>query len=656
MQVNGGGRVWYNAAMAQPESLYGLLFPSDPQVSPDGQRAAFVLTDVHDTGTKERPAMRYRARLHLADGHGTRPLTFGDTDRAPRWSPDGTTLAFLRGQPAQLHLLPLAGGEAEKVTDLPGSVGDAQWSPDGEHLAFLSGAGRDEHADDEARVAERLSYRFNGLGWRTDVCRAVHVLNVRTREVRTLHMPPFEVRDFAWWPDGRGLLLATASDEAQDARGHADLVTVTLDGTPGETVAWGGSVGALAPHADGRILLLGRPGERGFVTDPHLHLYEDGAWRAVDAHTDRPAGNLVGGDSHVGAMPGRPAWLDAHTVAFLQTRGGACGVAQLDVRSGAITDRVFHAERVVAGFTANANGIAHLDESASDFPEVVLNGQRVTQNAARLGDLSPVAPARVTFGTDLGEGEGWVLSSGNGPQPALLSIHGGPHTAYGHAFMHEFQVFAARGYAVCYSNPRGSVGYGQAFVDDHHGRWGTVDAADLLAFFDACLARFPHLDRARTGVMGGSYGGFMTNWLTSQTDRFHVAVTDRCISNLISFQGTSDIGPWFWQAELGLDAHTAADVDRLWQMSPLKHAGNVRTPTLIIHAEEDHRCPVEQGEQWFTALKARGVPVRFVRFPGEDHELSRSGRPDRRVRRLHEYLRWLHTYVPAGADAEPVGA
>ena len=239
---------------------------------------------------------------------------------------------------------------------------------------------------------------------------------------------------------------------------------------------------------------------------------------------------------------------------------------------------------------------------------------------------------------------GEVLTEG-APVPALLNIHGGPHTAYGHGFMHEFQLFTQAGYAVCYSNPRGSVGYGQAWSEDIRGRWGSVDQADLLAFFDAALAAQPRLDAACTGVMGGSYGGFMTNWLTSQTSRFQVAVTDRSICNLISFGGTSDIGARFWDDELGGNFHRSRDVQKLWDMSPLKYVEQVRTPTLIIHSLEDLRCPVEQAEQWFAALQLHGVPSRFVRYPGENHELSRSGRPDRRVHRLQEYLDWLGEHL-----------
>lgn len=222
----------------------------------------------------------------------------------------------------------------------------------------------------------------------------------------------------------------------------------------------------------------------------------------------------------------------------------------------------------------------------------------------------------------------------------VLSIHGGPHMAYGHAFMHEFQMLAQQGYAVLYCNPRGSVGYGQSHSGAIQGRWGTIDAEDILSFLDGALAQFQELDPERMAVVGGSYGGYMVNWLTAHTHRFKRAITDRCVSNLVSFAGTSDIGFYFGQHEIGANPYTG-DPAVLWDRSPIKYVSQVKTPTLVVHSEQDLRCALEQGQQWYHALKTLGIETRFVRFPEENHELSRSGRPDRRMVRLQEYLNWL---------------
>lgn len=643
------------APVAHPESLLALQFPSDPQVSPDGRRVAFVLSRMEEEEPlkpqKDWARPRYRSHIWLSEGGPARAFTAGEgRDHSPRWSPDGQTLAFVRdgaGRQGQLYLLPVAGGEARRATGFRNGVQGLQWSPDGRFIAFLTLADDEDKRDErgEARVITRARYRFNGLDWLPEVPARLWLYDVQGNEVREWYAPAVGLSAFQWRPDSSGVLLVGSRDDLEASQWRNEVFELPLDGAARQLTDWQASIQAVVPHTDGGFVLVGR--EAGQRNTRYAHLYRfapDGSWVEVDAGRDFPLGNLVGGDCHVGTMPDSPAWLDDGTLLVLGTVRGSAGLFRIGM-DGAVAAQDHDPEGVIAAFTARGGGVALLRESASRFPEVELNGVRVTDLNAALPFPARV-PQRVTFPTGLGEGEGWVLlPDGEGPVPALLNIHGGPHTDYGHAFTHEFQLMAARGYGVCYSNPRGSVGYGQAWVDDIHGRWGTVDQADLLAFFDRCLEAAPRLDGGRTGVMGGSYGGFMTNWITAHTNRFQVAVTDRSICNLISFGGTSDIGLRFWDDELGLNFHRRADQARLWEMSPLQYVENVRTPTLIVHSVLDHRCPIEQAEQWYAALTLHGVPVRFVRFPGEDHELSRSGRPDRRLTRLHEYLDWLDRWL-----------
>ncbi|GAA5514103.1 dipeptidyl-peptidase 5 [Deinococcus carri] len=663
-----------------PESLLALQFPSDPRVSPDGQCVAFVLSRVEEEDAQRpdpdfaRP--RYRSHLWLSDGGAARQLTHGEgRDSSPRWSPDGQTLAFVREagggagkHKGQLFLLPLGGGEARRVTSFRNGVQDVQWSPDGRWVSFLS-TGDDEDKRDErgeARVITRPRYRFNGRDWLPERPARLWRYDVQEGELHEWLAPEVEVTTYAWWPDSRGVLLVSSPSEEDAVQWRQEADTLLLSGERTRVTRWNSAINTVIPHPDGvRFALVGRPEGKGSPEDAHLFLVEgDGSWRRLDVQSgegdwDRPIGNVVGGDCHVGAFPDRPVWLDGETLLALSTVGGSCGLFRVGL-DGTVTPQDHQPEAVISAFTASGGGVALIRERADRFPEVELNGRQVTRLHERL-PFPARTPARVTFGNELGEGEGWVLlPGGEGATPALLSIHGGPHTAYGHAFSHEFQLFAARGYGVCYGNPRGSVGYGQAWSSDIFGRWGTVDMADLLAFFDACLAAHGRLDGTRTGVMGGSYGGYMTNWITGHTDRFQAAITDRSICNLLSFGGTSDIGMRFWDDELGLNFHRSADALRLWDMSPLKYVEEVRTPTLIVHSVLDHRCPIEQAEQWYAALRLHGVPVRFVRFPGEDHELSRSGRPDRRLTRLEEYLGWLDQWLQVaegkGQMAQEVGA
>ncbi|GGL03337.1 S9 family peptidase [Deinococcus radiotolerans] len=645
-----------------PETLLSLVFPSDPQVSPDGTRAAFVLTRTEEDDPRKPDAdfakPRYKSQIWLADAQGTRVLTRGEgRDGSPRWSPDGQTLAFTRkvGDGAQLHLLPLSGGEAQVMTRFRNGVSDLQWSPDGQYVSFTTTADDEDKRDErgEARVITRPRYRFNGRDWLPERPARLHRLHVPTGEVQEWHAPDVELGGVTWLPDSSGALFIASTDELAGAHWQQEVWHLPLSGAPRQVTQWASAVNAVVPHPDGqRFVLVGRPAGQGNTEHTHLYLlplHGSAAPVRLDAGHDHPVGNAVGGDCHVGALPEKPTWLDERTLLFSSTVRGSCGLftATLaeDGQSGHVAPFDHDPQGVIPAFTARGGGLALIRERADRFPEVILNGTQVTDLNANL-PFAARTPIRVPFPTDLGEGEGWVLlPGGTEPVPAILSIHGGPHTDYGHAFTHEFQLYAARGQAVCYSNPRGSIGYGQAWVDAIHGRWGSVDTDDLLAFFDACLDAQPRLDRARTAVMGGSYGGFMTNWLTAHTTRFQVAITDRSICNLLSFGGTSDIGLRFWEDELGLNFHRRADALKLWDMSPLQYVENVRTPTLIVHSVLDHRCPIEQAEQWYAALTLHGVPTRFVRFPGEDHELSRSGRPDRRLTRLEEYLNWLDRYL-----------
>lgn len=648
-----------------PQALLTLRFPSDPQIFPDGGRVAYVLTHIQDeAGEKEdfrKP--RYRSHIFLAElGGEGRQLTFGEAgkDASPRPSPDGRRLAFTRagekGAP-QAFLLDLAGGEARRLTDperFKGGVQNLQWSPDGRWLGFFSTADDEDKRDErgEARIITRPVYRFNGRDWLPERAARLYLLDVESGEITEWYAPEQEIATMNWLPDSSGVLFAASLDERRAYEWKQEVFRLRLGSAEPEQLGeWNAGVGSVVPHPDGeRFVISGRPaapeGEERPL-DPHFYLFEGGTYRRMDTGWDRPLGQMVGGDTHVGAFPGRPWWQGGETLVGLSTVGGACGLFAFGL-DGTVTPLRFAEDEVISAHTNSQNAVALIRESVTRFPEVELYRGGEGGAVTRLGAELPAAAAahRVAFTNELGEGEGWVLlPDGEERVPAILSIHGGPHTAYGHCYMHEFQTFVANGYGVCYANPRGSVGYGDAWSTDIYGRWGTVDADDLLNFFDRALAAHPRLDPERAAVMGGSYGGFMTNWITAHSARFKAAVTDRSICNLVSFGGTSDIGLRFWHTELGLSFQRGADHERLWEMSPLKHVENVRTPTLIVHSVLDHRCPIEQAEQWYAALTLQGVPTRFVRFPGENHELSRSGRPDRRLVRLSEYLGWLEAHL-----------
>jgi len=252
--------------------------------------------------------------------------------------------------------------------------------------------------------------------------------------------------------------------------------------------------------------------------------------------------------------------------------------------------------------------------------------------------------------------EGWILKPVDFKEgeryPAVLEIHGGPMTTYGYGFMHEFHVLSSEGFVVIYTNPRGSSGYSEEFKDIRE-KYGDRDYKDIMEALDYVLEKYNFIDENRLGVTGGSYGGFMTNWIITQTDKFKAAVTQRSISNWISFYGTTDIGFHFGPDQMAgrFDAHfwlNEETYSKYWEKSPIKHIKNAKTPLLIIHSEQDYRCWLDQALQIYTALKVRGVETRMIIFPKENHDLSRSGKPKHRAKRLEEIVNWFKKHLIEG--------
>jgi dipeptidyl aminopeptidase/acylaminoacyl peptidase len=638
----------YSRQVSNPGQLLDLRFVSDLHLSADGAALYYLQSRIEAA----KPT-RYLSQIHVWDG-SDRTLTQGEQDSCPAPSPDGRLLAFLRKRSPeerpQAYVLPLGGGEATSLPGLKTGASDLAFSPDGRFLAMLS-QGDDDLADEgpaEVRVVTRLRYRFNGRGMLSARPKRLFLYRLEDGSLRPLGSPTCDISEYVWAPDGQSLLyIAAPSQEAEDAW-QQEVFRQHLDGRCEQLTRWGGTLAGLAPHPDGqRFAAAGRPEGVRNDQDNHLYCFEGDSWRRIDPEIDFPVGNLVGGDQHFGRLPTHPVWEDEEHVVALYTVGGSTALYRIGL-GGDSQVLLHHPQRVISAFDLSGGALALVDESPTELPAAYFRASGHSEitpvtGQAYPGELPPLFPEVL----EVGGVEGWVLRQpvSGGKMPVVLAIHGGPHTAYGYTFMHEFQLLAQRGYAVLYCNPRGSVGYGQAFADAIYGRWGTVDFQDILGFLDGALQRYPELDRDRCAVMGGSYGGYMTNWVVGHTDRFKAAITDRSICNLLSFNGTSDIGAMFWPEELGLSFQNAADIQRLWEMSPLSCAERVRTPTLLIHSEADYRCPIEQAEQWYLALRLQGVPARLVRFPEETHELSRSGRPDRRVRRLEEMLQWLDRYL-----------
>jgi dipeptidyl aminopeptidase/acylaminoacyl peptidase len=530
-------------------------------------------------------------------------------------------------------VLPTGGGEAEVVTAFDLGVESLEWSPDGTRIAVVAvtwaegwgGLDDDERGRRPRRITS-VPYRFDGKGWTHDRCRHLWLVDPSGGSDPVCLTPgDFDVSGFAWAPDGQGLAVISDRDPRQGLVAGTDVWELTLEGTMLPAVARGDWVG-VSYRPDGVLHLVGNA-DAGY---PNLSIVYR---RESDGSLTDLTGSLDRGVTALGT-PVRPVWDDTTCLVTLED-SGSVGVIAVD-EAGAV-QHVVEGLRVVTGFDISDGVLAFTAGAVSDPGGLFVDGDRIGPPPIDLG-LVEADHFRVESGGV--EVDVWVyLPDGDGSVPVLLNIHGGPASQYGFGFFDEFQVYQGAGYGVVACNPRGSSGRGRDFVEAVTGDgWGVVDVADVMAALDGALARHPRLDAARLGIMGGSYGGFLTAWITSRDERFRSAVVERALISWTSFAGTSDIGGVFPSDYTGAGYPDGWQV--WWEKSPLATAHQVRTPTLVLHAEADHRCPVEQAEQYFHALLRNGTPAELLRFPGEGHEMSRTGTPRHRLERFEAVLDW----------------
>lgn len=658
------------------DDLYRIQLVADPQISPDGSQIVFGLSRVD-----EKTEKKY-TNLWLVPGDGSappHPFTSGDqTDSRPRWSPDGSQIAFLSNRKdekqAQLYIIPTDGGEGRPLTDLKGTIGDYQWSPDGSQLV-LQFRQKDEETlareEDEAkkklgvvaRHITRLDYKSDGAGYLPGERWHLWTVDAETGEATQLtEGDKFDETEPRWSPDGRFIYFISNRDEQPDMNwDETEIYRVPAEGGEMEEIPTRpGRKMQLSISPDGRRLaFLGRVKKGKWYQNSRLYIApaEGGATQDLSGETDLHLSLATLTDVGGGTPAPPPTWSpDGETIYLPATaRGNQPLLAFAAGGSGSRT--VIDVPGGVGGFSLDAAG----ETAAYLWGELFLPGQvwslTLPEGERRaLTDFNREWLDEIAFG-DIEEApftgpdgdrlDGWILTPPDfDPEqtyPSILEIHGGPQTQYGRFFMHEFHFLAAQGYVVYWCNPRGSQGYGEDFAAAIYNRWGTVDYADLMAWVDEAAKR-PYIDRDRMGVTGGSYGGYMTIFIIGHTDRFQAAAAQRVVSNLISFYGSSDLhhGAEFL---MGTEQPPWEDLENYWRMSPIAHIGNAATPTLVIQSEQDLRCPQEQGEQVFVALKRLGVETELVLFPEEPHGLSRVGRTDRRVQRLEHIARWFERYL-----------
>lgn len=658
---------------------------SAPAISPDGSRVVYVLKQAGQLNA-------YRTSLWMADAGGgePRPFTTGERDSRPAWSPDGRQLAFVRTQDKlrpQVALIDADGGEARLLTDLPeGSLGVLRWSPTGDAL-YISfrptapewtesavAARKDSGECDPPRVIDEPWYRLDGDGYFNAQRFALHRVDLATGATRllwdkdTLGQFSFDVS-----PDGRSVALCTNRDKRAFARDWTTEVLLldlrsgklrVLPGVPagpklsprfspdGKTLAWAGVIDedgtAGAENVELFVASVGKGGAKSLTARsdycliaptlgdcaevefaPQLQWHADGKriWIQVGWH----------GETHLATVAAAGGAVSLHTRGKRQVRLGSFSA---DGKRVAVT-----VETAVRPPDVHVADVPRLTGRA---PEATLDTRALSDvNRQFFAEVAVATPSAHWVQSDDGTRvHTWVLlppgASPRRKRSTVVEIHGGPQAQYGYSFFHEFQLLAAAGHAVVYSNPRGSKGYGRDVCAGIHHAWGTKDWDDVRAVSE-WASQQPFCDAKRLGIMGGSFGGYMTLWAIGNSRMYRAAISDRCVSNMVSMWGASDVYIW---PDSFFPGNTWDRTEALWQMSPLRHMGKVKTPTLLIHSEGDLRCNIAESEQVHSALSVRGVPVRLVRYPrNTSHGMSRGGPPDMRIHRLGQILDWWKRWM-----------
>jgi dipeptidyl aminopeptidase/acylaminoacyl peptidase len=671
-----------------PADFYKEIGVGSVAMSPDGSMIAFVLTTtVEDENRRHREVWVQRMSDGAPEGEPLRFTSPTEESSSPSWSPDGKVLAFSspRGDDSNSIWFIRMDARSGEAFHVEGVNAAPIWSPDGKWIAFTRAPASDDEGNGpregwiapdvisstldadrfDGRVITSTRYKRDGSlqlqnHYSVRDKSQLFVVPAAGGEPTQLTVLPFDAGGAVWSPDSE-LLLFTGNERQDDelnreqtgdifavARGGGDVRTLTVN--PGTE-----SGPAFAPDG-GRILFTSTP-ERGALS----------GLMVVDINPD---GNFAGtprnilGDWDLGAR-GAAFTPNGESIRFSAGIGGNSHLFEIPAGGGEVR-QISDGDRRLSGFssTADASQMAYTGTDATHPAELYVSAAdgsaeaRLSSfNDAWLAEIDLQPAERITWtvadGTEI---EGWLIKpTGFDPRlsyPMVLKIHGGPHSAYGNTWFRTFHVLSASGFFVLYPNPRGSSGYGHAFQYATRGSWGEMDQEDFLTGVDTALAAYPQIDGQRIGVSGGSYGGFFTNWLTATTDRFAAAVTSRSITNWESWYGASDAqglteyefyGPPWEQREL------------YRRLSPISYVENVTAPTLIIHSENDYRTPIADGEQWFIALKKRGVPVEMVRYPRSSHGLSRTGEPWLLVDRLERLRTWFVHWlieVPEGGVAE----
>jgi dipeptidyl aminopeptidase/acylaminoacyl peptidase len=637
----------------KPRDLRKFVFISDPQMSPDGSKVAYVHTSID---YDENEYMKHIWVHDVSTGRDTQ-FTYGaGKDSYPRWSPSGNKLLFLSSgrQPdskSELYVIYSSGGEAQKVASPETGVSNPQWSPDEKTILFSGRVGEPKKPESDVVVVNRIWFKLNGVGMFAG--KRVHLFTVKAMggKPKQITRGEFDVGAYAWGPEGKEIAYVTNKESDQDISYIRDIYVMPVKG--GEARKITKSIHEISNLSWSRhgIAYFGSDWHAQGSTNTDIWVMQPGEEPVnVTEGFDRSLERGIGSDLRISTQDPGPVWSPSgKEIYFITGEVPHSNIYKIKLGSREVerlTDGI-----TVDGFSYSADfrRLTYNAMTATEPCELYVDGEKVTGfNAKHLKNLRLSTPEHYTWVNELGEYiDGWVMKpidyKDGEKYPAVLQIHGGPLGIYGDGVYQEFQLLTSAGYAVIYTNPRGSGGYDEEYASTLNGRYSTVDYRDVMDFTHDAVERFSFIDADRLGVTGGSYGGYLTNWIITQTDLFKAAVACRSTCNRYSHHGYSDFG--FKHGESGNMGYPWRDEEKLLAQSPLRYAARVKTPTLFIHSENDLRCPIQQGEEFFVALMELGVDTELVRFPDENHELSRSGKPKHREERFQHILRWFDKHL-----------
>ena len=562
---------------------------------------------------------------------------------------------------SSLYSLPLdEPGEAKRELLVRESIQSFRFLKDGKLLVKYAVDARFENIKDKDEVdkkvkelkdfeeIEEVPFYFNGAGFGAFGYSKLGILDPKDGRLETITPKNFDVDGYRFTDEDESKLLLIGSKRSPKPSRYNELSIIDMiDRKLTKLIPQSKKWDIVDAFMLGdKLIFAGTQGkEYGINQNASFYQYEYGEITEF-SYWGESLWNSVGTDCALGGS--KTAALHDGRYWFTTTIREHSEIRCLD-EDGFITPLENDGWGKAEGFVFSDDGLYTIEMKKSTLQEIYRNGERQTSFNDRILEGKYVAiPEKIDYENDGVDLDGWVLLPKDyDPEktyPAILDIHGGPKTVYGEVFYHEMQVWANKGWFVMFCNPRGGDGRGDEFADIR-GKYGTVDYSDIMKFVDVVLEKYPQIDPKRIGETGGSYGGFMSNWILGHTDRFAAIATQRSISNWVSMWGTSDIGQGFVDDQTGAKLMDG-EAEKIWLNSPLPYIiENAKTPTLIIHSDEDYRCPIEQGYQLLSVLKMRNVPSRMVIFHGETHELSRSGKPKGRIKRLTEITDWMEKYI-----------